>query len=268
MSRSPERDDDLGAGAGSFGAGSFGARHVHLGVCSSTNDVAAAEARAGAAEGLLVTTDAQTGGRGRLGRVWHSPPAENLYMSLVLRPRRPTSEIPSLTLLAGGAIAAALRKLGFPAEVKWPNDVLLRVGGAPRKVAGVLTEASSESGRIAHVVVGIGLNVNTEAFPPELAAKATSLRIASGGQRLTRRPVLAGLLLSLHDAYEQFGASGPAAAIALWEAHANLGTRCRGQGERGPVEGVTVGVAPDGALLVRDDAGAVHRIVAGEVLPI
>lgn len=265
MNRSPDQDDLDGAER--LASGSLGAQHIHQAVCASTNDVAAAEARAGAREGLLVTADAQTGGRGRLGRSWHSPPGENLYMSLVLRPRRPTSEIPCLTLLTGGAIAAALRRLGFAAEVKWPNDVLLHVDSALRKVAGVLTEASSEGGRVAHVVVGIGINVNAESFPAELAGRATSLRLAAGGVRLMRRKVLAGVLQSLQEAYDRFCTTGPAAALSLWEAHASLGARCRGQGERGPVEGVTVGVAADGALLVRDDTGAAHRIVAGEVLP-
>ncbi|HTA19793.1 MAG TPA: biotin--[acetyl-CoA-carboxylase] ligase, partial [Polyangia bacterium] len=134
--------------------------------CASTNDLAATRARAGAAQGLVVATDQQSAGRGRLGRAWHSPAGENLYVSILLRPARPAPEIPPLTLLAGAAVARALTALGLAPRLKWPNDVQL-VGDGNRKVAGILTEMSSEGGRVGHVVVGVGLNVNGAEFPPE-----------------------------------------------------------------------------------------------------
>ncbi|MES1205299.1 MAG: biotin--[acetyl-CoA-carboxylase] ligase [Pseudomonadota bacterium] len=244
-------------------------RHLHVPACTSTNDIAAAEARAGAAEGLLVTADEQTAGRGRLGRTWHSPPGTNLMLSLLLRPKRPAAEIPTLTLLAGGALSAAIRALGFETRVKWPNDLLLRAGGREKKVAGILTEASSEGGRIGHVVVGIGLNVNTEGFPDELSSKATSLRIARGAA-LSRVEVLARMLGALEAAFDDFAARGPAAAVEWWEAHAELGRAGRVQMQAGDrtIEGLVTGLGVDGALEVRDDAGTLHRIVSGEVLSV
>ncbi len=244
----------------------LGHRHVHVNTCVSTNDLVAAQARAGAPEGLLVTADQQTHGRGRLGRSWHSPRGANLYLSLLLRPRRPAVEIPPLTLLAGGALAKAMRGLGFDARVKWPNDLLLRVGEQQRKVAGVLTEASTEGNRISHVVLGIGVNVNTEIFPDDLADKATSLRLAHGAV-LSREDVLARILSAFEPAYERFQSVGVAAAIDLWEAHAELGIRCRAHVSGGYIEGITTGVADDGALLIRDDAGNVRRVISGEVIP-
>src|SRR5579871_716789 len=93
--------------------------------CASTNDLAAERARAGAPTGLVVVADAQTRGRGRLGRTWHSPAADNLYLSILLRPTRPPPEIPPLTLLVGGAVAGALVNLGLTPRLKWPNDVEL-----------------------------------------------------------------------------------------------------------------------------------------------
>jgi len=138
----------------------LGRNHVHVATCASTNDLAAAEARGGAPTGTLVTTDAQTAGRGRLGRAWHAPPGENLTFSVVLRPTRPAAEIPPMTLLVGAALAEALGHLGFDARVKWPNDVLLRPEGRPRKVAGILTEAATAGMEVGHVIMGIGLNVN------------------------------------------------------------------------------------------------------------
>jgi BirA family transcriptional regulator, biotin operon repressor / biotin---[acetyl-CoA-carboxylase] ligase len=149
--------------------------------CESTNDLAAARARADAPEGLVVATDVQTAGRGRLGRAWHSPAGESLYLSILLRPMRPPPEIPPLTLLAGAAVARALARIGFQPRLKWPNDVQLDgAGGARRKVAGILTEMATEGNRVGHVVVGLGLNVNTPAFPDELRETATTLTHVAG----------------------------------------------------------------------------------------
>lgn len=246
----------------------LGRRHVHLDRCGSTNDVAAAEARAGAPEGLLVTADEQTDGRGRMGRTWHAPPGTNLTLSLLLRPRRPASEIPPITLLAGGALAVAVRGLGVEARVKWPNDLTVGTGPARRKLAGILTEAATEGERIGHVILGIGLNVNAMDFPPELAAKATSLRRERGGEPLPRAVVLARVLEALEVALDDFRTRGAAAATELWDAHADRGTRCRAHIEGVDVEGVTAGVDASGALLLRDDAGELRRVVSGEVIAI
>ena len=242
----------------------LGRRHVHVASCTSTNDLAATEARIGAPEGLVLTADEQTLGRGRLGRTWHSPLGANLYLSLLLRPQRPATEVPPLTLLAGGALAQALRSLGFDPRVKWPNDVLLSVDGRQRKVAGILTEASTEGSRIGHVVVGIGINVNTDRFPDGLADKATSLRTV-GGARIDREKVLARLLSAFESAYDEWAVRGPAAAIESWESHADLGARCQVRIGGRDITGVTVGVAADGALRIRDDANVIHHVVSGEV---
>ncbi|MBC8131927.1 MAG: biotin--[acetyl-CoA-carboxylase] ligase, partial [Deltaproteobacteria bacterium] len=244
-------DLDVAALAAAITTTWLGRRHIHVATCGSTNDLVAVEARAGADEGLLITADEQRGGRGRQGRVWHSPAGTNVYMSLLLRPRRPALEIPPLTLLAGGALADALRGLGFNARVKWPNDLLLGCAdGRRRKVAGILTEATTEGDRIGHVVVGMGLNVNAgiDDFPVELTDKATSLRLISGGAPLSRVDVLARVLSAFESAYERFQTKGVAAAIALWEAHADLGQLCRAQVNGREIAGRTVGVAADGAL--------------------
>jgi BirA family biotin operon repressor/biotin-[acetyl-CoA-carboxylase] ligase len=243
--------------------------------CASTNDLAMARARAGAPTGLVVATDAQTAGRGRLGRSWHSPPGENLYFSMVLRPARPPSEIPPLTLLVGAAVATALRALELAPRLKWPNDVQLVDGdGRRRKVAGILTEMASLGDSAQHVVVGVGLNVNGLDFPPELADRATSLRRALGGPALDRARVLAAVLDALEPLYDDFERRGPAAAVAAFNAHAVLPDRCRVAMPAGPtagadawLEGTAVGVDADGALRLRDDAGTLHRVISGELLP-
>jgi BirA family biotin operon repressor/biotin-[acetyl-CoA-carboxylase] ligase len=236
-------------------------------VCASTSDLAAERARAGAPTGLVIAADAQTGGRGRLGRIWHSPAGENLYVSLLLRPRRGAAEIPPLTLLAGAAVARAVAPLGVSPRLKWPNDVQLvdphSAGGRRLKLAGVLTEMASAGGRVEHVVVGIGINVNATAFPDELAERATSLRLATG-RPVDRAGVLAALLDAFEPLFEAFEQEGPAPAVAAFTEYAALPQRCRIDDR---LEGVALGVDPDGALRLRDDAGQIHRVISGEVQP-
>jgi BirA family biotin operon repressor/biotin-[acetyl-CoA-carboxylase] ligase len=236
-------------------------------VCDSTSDLATARARAGAPHGLVVAADAQIAGRGRLGRSWHSPPGESLYISLLLRPTRPANEIPPLTLLAGAAVADAVAPLGVTPRLKWPNDVqLIGPDGARRKLCGILTEMATAGARVEHVVVGIGINVNGVAFPPELADRATSLRAALG-RPVDRTALLAAVLAAFEPRYAAFERRGPAAAVEGFDAYAVLPDRCRVTTAGEPLEGVALGVDPDGALRLRDDAGQIHRVISGELLP-
>jgi BirA family biotin operon repressor/biotin-[acetyl-CoA-carboxylase] ligase len=237
--------------------------------CTSTNDVVAERARAGAPTGLVVAAETQTAGRGRLGRSWHAPAGENLTFSCLLRPQRPASEIPPLTLLVGAAVADALAPLGLEPRLKWPNDVQLVDGaGGRRKLAGILTETSTAGERVEHVVVGIGVNVNTTSFPPELEDRATSLRQALG-RTLDRARVLADVLAALEPRLDDFDRRGAAAAVEAFAAHARLPDRCRVNLPGRPddvLEGIALGVDPDGALLLKDDDQRVHRVVSGELL--
>jgi BirA family biotin operon repressor/biotin-[acetyl-CoA-carboxylase] ligase len=252
--------------------------------CASTNDLASERARAGAPAGLVIAADAQTAGRGRLGRTWHSPAGDYLYLSILLRPALAPTEIPPLTLLVGGAVAGALAGLGLAPRLKWPNDVellddqprgtspgeaRLRPGdtGRRRKVAGILTEMASAGPSALHVVVGVGINVNGLEFPPEIAERATSLRRALGRQ-VDRLDLLAGLLDALETLYEDFERRGPAAAVAAFEAHAAFPARCQVTAPGHPggrLAGVALGVDADGALRLRDETGQIHRVISGEL---
>lgn len=149
------------------------------------------------AEGATVATDLQTHGRGRLGRTWEAPSGRALLFSVLLHPQPPMALWPELSLVCGGAVAAALRaETGVAAELSHPNDVL--VDG--RKVAGTLPEA--EVGR---VVLGIGVNVNQEAeeLPAETPKPPTSLRVATG-REWPRAPLLAAILLELERSYDEW----------------------------------------------------------------
>jgi BirA family biotin operon repressor/biotin-[acetyl-CoA-carboxylase] ligase len=149
------------------------------------------------AEGTTVAADLQTHGRGRLGRTWEAPAGRALLFSVLLRPKPPMVLWPELSLVAGEAVAAALRSdAGVPASLSHPNDVLVE----GRKVAGILPEASR--GR---VVLGIGVNVNQEAaeLPGEAPKPPTSLRVDTG-REWPRAPLLAAILLELERGYDEW----------------------------------------------------------------
>ena len=234
-----------------------------LRTCESTNDEVAARAIAGASEGMLIVADEQTKGRGRRGRSWHSCPGENLTFSLLLRPALAARNLAPLTLLAGAALAATLAQLRFTPKLKWPNDVLLDVADGPRKVAGILTEMSSEGDRVRHVVVGIGINVNADAFPDDLT-RATSLRLALG-TGLDSAALLASFLNAFEPRYDDFVADGPAAALVEWNRYALLGQPCWIDRPSGRVDGVADGVDASGALQIRTGAGEKIPVHGGEV---
>jgi len=149
------------------------------------------------AEGATAATDLQTQGRGRLGRTWEAPPGRALLFSVLLHPLPPMALWPELSLVAGDAVAAALREqTDVPAELSHPNDVLIE----GRKVAGILPEAT-----VGRVVLGIGVNVNqtTEELPAETPKPATALRVETG-REWPRAPLLAAILLELERRYDDW----------------------------------------------------------------
>lgn len=167
----------------------------------STNAVALDLAQGDAPHGTLVVADRQTAGRGRLGRVWYSPPACNLYWSLVLRPDVPSGDstqyVSWIPLVAGVAIARALRNLELArVSLKWPNDIQLH----ERKAGGVLCERTGLRTGSGAVVVGVGLNVNSDptTFPEEFRDHTTSLA-AEAGSPFDRSRLLCEILALLED---------------------------------------------------------------------
>src|SRR6185437_14296875 len=159
-------------------------------------------AAAGAAQGTVVIAEAQTAGRGRLGRSWHSPPGLNLYQTIILRPQMPIAEVPRLSLVAGVAAAEALETVapGLVA-LKWPNDVWLN----GRKTGGIIAEAiANHAEQLDCVLLGIGINVNLgiSDFPEELRTKATSVRIAIG-RRCDRIELAATLYQRLEARFQE-----------------------------------------------------------------
>ena len=235
---------------------------VRLGEVDSTSDEAAALAARGAAHGTVVVAAAQRKGRGRQGRAWFSPPGDNLYLSCVLRPELPAARIPPVTLAAGVAVAEAVASLGVQPRLKWPNDVL----ASGKKLAGVLTEMTTQGDRVEHVVLGVGVNVATRKFPEELDGVATSVALEVG-REVAVDEVLAVLLERLDFWLAQDFAGGlgeVAPAWTSWSGMAGAAVRVEVGGKQ--VRAVARGIGVDGALEVVDEGGRVLRVMAGDVL--
>lgn len=237
--------------------GPFGRRVLWYPDVSSTNDLAASLAERGAPEGCVVIANAQSAGRGRQGRAWASPPGAGLYVSTVLRPL--PHAVPLVTIAAGVAIAEGIQSAtGLTPALKWPNDVYV----GQRKAAGVLAEANSG---LDCVILGVGINVMPAAFPPDVAARATSL---SGelGRGVDRGLLLADCLSAFASRYEDLQAGRASVVTDAWRARAQstLGRAVRWESTEGAFEGVAENIDEVGALLVRSSAGLV-RIISGEV---
>ncbi len=237
-----------------------------LPVTDSTNSRAVALAESGAPDGTVVCADAQTGGRGRFGRVWESPPGRNLYISFLLRPMLEPAQAPQLTLVTAVALALAVEAhTGLSARLKWPND--LYVGG--RKAAGILAEMSADADRLRHVVIGAGLNVNADErdFPAALRTKATSLKIQAG-RAFLRVEVLARFLECFSDAYRLVLSAGLRVVLPEWRRRSLLdGKRVvlRVRGE--DVAGTAVGVDDAGLLVFRREGVSVcEKLPSGEIV--
>jgi BirA family biotin operon repressor/biotin-[acetyl-CoA-carboxylase] ligase len=233
----------------------------------STNRVALDLARAGAAHGTTVLAEAQTAGRGRLGRSFFSPPRKNLYGSSLLRPRLVTADAPPWILASAIAVAEAIEQTvgdSDAVEIKWPNDVLL--GGL--KTSGILMELSAEATRVVFLVLGIGVNLNVDRrdFPEEFRATATSLA-SHCGRPIDRVAFAQRLYNALERALDACAEGGFEVLRPRFEA------RFRMRGRRLSVleldgtrqTGVAEGVAGDGALLLRRDDGELSRVLAGDV---
>jgi BirA family biotin operon repressor/biotin-[acetyl-CoA-carboxylase] ligase len=226
---------------------------------ASTNDVAIAAADGGAPEGVVIAANAQSSGRGRLGRSWESPPGAGLYVSVILRP--PRHVLPLVTIAAGVAVAEGIEAAsGLSPGVKWPNDVYV----GSRKLAGILAEAgSSAAGE--HVVVGFGVNLRTAAFPPDVAARATAIE-SELGRDVDRGLVLAECLAALADRYRLLQSGARDAVISAWRSRAahHLGRPVEWDTEHGVRRGIAHDIDSRGALLVRVDDRKV-RVISGEV---
>ncbi|HET7656681.1 MAG TPA: biotin--[acetyl-CoA-carboxylase] ligase [Bacillales bacterium] len=237
--------------------------HFHESV-KSTQEVAHKLAREGAPEGTLVVADEQVGGRGRLGRQWHSPKGSGIWMSLLLRPNIPPQQAPQLTLLTAVGVVKGIRAAtDVECDIKWPNDIL--VNG--KKLVGILTELQADPDRVHSVIVGIGINANVKEtdFPDEIRSIATSLQIEAG-KEINRAELLQHILLQIEKLYIDYLREGFRFVKLLWEAHAvSLGRTIEARTLRGVLNGRAIGLNDSGFLILEDETGKRHEISSADI---
>lgn len=256
----------------------FGHHFIYYPVTGSTNTIAQ-ELASSVPDGTLIITDEQTRGRGRLGRRWFAPPGSALLMSLILHPPAPLAPI-HLSALCSLAWRNALAEVGgLQAAIKWPNDLLLN----GRKVAGLLTETVYNGSRLQAVITGMGVNVHQDKETLDAASTgtggtpATSIDIEAG-RWVSRIDLLVAFLaaaeyryFALLQALETQGDAAPVALCHEWARHMEtIGKHVRVRSNTTPdatllAEGIAEGVDSNGALLVRDAAGQLHTVLAGDV---
>ncbi|MEP7147816.1 MAG: biotin--[acetyl-CoA-carboxylase] ligase [Acidobacteriota bacterium] len=231
-------------------------------ILDSTNTEALKQARLGADEGLCIVARQQTAGRGRYGRTWVSEPGAGLYFSVILRPGIGAHDLGLITLMAGVAVHDTLEKFAIAPDIKWVNDVLVN----EKKIAGILAETTETATGLA-VVVGIGINLHSSSFPPDLVTTATCAEDST--PTIVRPEELIDMLTQhLGRYYEKLQAEdGPANIIAAWTRRSSYssGKIVRVVMENETVTGTTDGLESNGALRIKRSDGSVAIVQTGDV---
>lgn len=217
----------------------------------------------GAPHGTLAVADRQTAGRGRRGRTWESPGGSCIYMSLLLRPDIAPEKAPMLTLVTACSTAEALMECaGIETGIKWPNDIV--IGG--KKLAGILTEMSTQIDYINHVAIGVGINVNIKSFPENIEKTATSLYLETG-RTVKRAPLIAAVMRCFEENYKIFMETRDMSG--LMEKYSrflvNRGREVLILEKGSEYRAVAEGINSQGELVVKKEDGTAANIRAGEV---
>jgi BirA family biotin operon repressor/biotin-[acetyl-CoA-carboxylase] ligase len=255
--------------------------HIHHWHQAESTNVLASQAAAmaeehteAASEGEVFLAEEQTAGRGRGNHKWHSERGTGIYCSVILRPQITPADALWLSLMAAVATQDAVREItGQSCDIRWPNDLLL----SDKKFCGILTELTSEATRVRHAIVGIGINVNQQSFPEELAELATSLHLETG-KKWSRIELTAALLKSLDREYRAFlrVVNSPFRTPSLRfepilkrvESRSSYAYGKEVQvDENGGYSGITDGLDPQGFLRVKTKYG-VRMVTSGSVRPL
>jgi BirA family transcriptional regulator, biotin operon repressor / biotin---[acetyl-CoA-carboxylase] ligase len=228
---------------------------------ASTMDAAMQLAQDKAPDGTVVIAEAQTQGRGRLGRSWVSPKYKGLYFSIIVRPDTAVSEVASINLMAAVSVCEAVSRMcGLDTRIKWPNDVLLE----QKKLGGILTEMNAGLDRVNYCVIGIGINVNSD--KKALVDGAISLAQQTGSA-VNRVELFREILRQFEHYYLKFKKKEFGPILDAWRQFSvTLGERVRIDMHKGRLDGVAVDIDVDGGLLVRRDSGIVEKVTAGDVV--
>ena len=239
-----------------------GKKMLHYEDIPSSNNEAKRLAQEGAPEGTVVVAEAQSTGKGRLSRGWYSPARKGIWFSVILRPPFLPQEAPKCTLLAAVAVVRAMKDMGFPVGIKWPNDVLYE----GKKLVGILTEMSAEMERINYVVIGTGINVNLwpEDFPEDVRDIATSLSMI-GKRNIDRTELFIRILEALDDLYVIVAKDGFDEVLDEWRRYSvTLGQQVNVIGVKETFTGTAADIDDDGALLIDTPEGR-RKVLAGDV---
>ena len=228
----------------------------------STNTEAISQAKRGADEGLCVVAERQTAGRGRRGRVWISETGAGLYFSLILRPLIELPFLPLITLMSAVAVYETLKKSDLNPDIKWVNDI--HING--KKICGILAETCETNQGLA-VIVGIGINLRSSNFPPEIAETATSIE-AETNENVNPAVLLQNLSRNLAEYYDLLCSENGAEKIrAEWTRRSTyaFGKNVKVILANETIYGATCGIEDNGALRVELETGEIRVIHAGDV---
>jgi len=241
----------------------FGQEVIYLPSTASTNLVAKKLAQQGAGEGTLIITDYQTQGKGRLERKWWSPPGENLLFSIIFRPPFETRNTFCLTVLSSLAVAEAIRQeSGLEALIKWPNDVYIK----GKKVSGILSELEIKDKQLLYMIVGTGINVNSEpSINPEIQDIATSIKLELG-RNFPRLRLLKTLLKLVENYYCALKKGDFYSIKSSWDSISMIkGKRVRVVSSGYLQEGIAESIDKEGFLIIKDCSGKRCRIISADV---
>jgi BirA family biotin operon repressor/biotin-[acetyl-CoA-carboxylase] ligase len=238
----------------------------HFWQTDSTNTALKSLAEGGAPEGTIVIAEEQTGGRGRLGRSWFSPPGKGISFSILLRPSLAPGDTPLFTLMTAAAVTQGIKNVlpDLPIGIKWPNDLLIK----GRKVCGILTEIKAETDLLHHLIIGIGINVNLklEDFPPEINKIATSIYLENNETEVSRQKLTCSILQEMDDSYRRYLSEGPGFILTEWKKYnITLGKKITLNIFRDQIAGTAVDLSPRGALILEEKEGTRREFHSGEV---
>ena len=239
----------------------FGHRLYYYPVTGSTNDDAFKLGIAGAPEGTVVVADAQTKGRGRLQRAWHSPSGSNIYTTIILRPKMDAARTPQISILAGVAVAEVLESY-CPGriKVKWPNDILID----GKKVCGILSQAKAEVNKVDFIILGIGINVNINQFPDEISNIATSLAMETG-KIISRQQLIISLYENMTKWYKQLLKDGFSQIKEKWLSLSQMiGQKVQVIFQEEVISGKAIDLDNDGSLILIAEDGKKIKASAGD----
>jgi BirA family biotin operon repressor/biotin-[acetyl-CoA-carboxylase] ligase len=242
---------------------------IRLNITESTNSIALELGKKGAVPGTVVVADTQTGGRGRLNRSWLSLPGMGLYFSIILRPGLAPEHLPKVTLAAGLALCKAVEaEYSLAPQIKWPNDLLLD----GRKFGGILTEteslAGSDSSHSTLVIVGVGLNLSKPegGFPSDIKERATALSLHTS-REISSEILLETCVAAVEKELQRLEKGEFPDILQEWmqrdACRDKVLTWVTPQGK--VVTGVSMGPEAGGALRIKDQAGAIHTVISGDV---